>query len=239
MCEQTKHDNQSLVTFWDGFFALSQAEKEEARQVGVGPWEALAPAEKLLNAVCTLGRKQKVLDLGCGNGWAAIAAAKSGCPDVTAADPAPNAVDAAAFLTELFGVKEQVHPICCAGDWLKTVLTGAYDGFFCGNVLDVVPQETAAEIIREAARIVTPDAAVLIALNAYLTPEAAAEKGIELTADRTVYLEGVLRLVSRADAEWAALFAPYFTVESLTYFAWPGETEEKRRLFRLHKRQAD
>ena len=49
-------------------------------------------------------------------------------------------------------------------------------------------------------------------------------------------MDGVLRLISRTDAEWEAIFAPYFTVESLTYFAWQGEDEAKRRLFRLKKK---
>ena len=49
-------------------------------------------------------------------------------------------------------------------------------------------------------------------------------------------MDGVLRLVSRTDDEWAALFDPYFTVEELDHFAWPGEAAETRRLFRLRRR---
>ena len=237
MTERTVHDNQTLLAFWDQVFAIPEAEKEAARREGVGTWEELAPSKKLLCAVCELGGRKKVLDFGCGNGWAAIAAAKSGCPDVTAADPAPNAADAVAFLAELFGVAKQVHPVCGGSDWLRSVPDETFDGLICSNVLDVVPPETAEAILFEIARVVTPDAAILISLNAYLTPDAAAEKGIELTAERTAYLDGVLRLVSRTDEEWAAFFAPFFTVERPDYFAWPGEDEEKRRLFRLHKRQ--
>ena len=237
MSERTIHDNQTLIAFWDRVFAIPEEEKEAVLQEGVGPWEALAPAKKLLDAACALGAGKNVLDLGCGNGWASIAAAKNGCPIITAADPAPNAVETVRLLAKLFGVSDRVHPVCGGMDWLKNVPSETFDGLICSNVLDVIPPETAAEIIRETARIVTPDAAVLIAVNAHLTPEAAAEKGVELTADKTVYIDGVLRLVSRTDAEWAVLFAPFFTAESLTYFAWPGEDEEKRRLFRLRKRQ--
>ena len=42
MNEQTMRDNQTLVSFWNSAFALSEADKEGARQEGVGPWEALA-----------------------------------------------------------------------------------------------------------------------------------------------------------------------------------------------------
>ena len=77
MNEQMIHDNQALLAFWDSFFALPEEAKEGARQEGIGPWEALAPSEKLLKAACALGAKKNVLDFGCGNGWAAIAAANS------------------------------------------------------------------------------------------------------------------------------------------------------------------
>ena len=238
MKERTTTDNQALVAFWDSVFTIPEEEKEAIQKEGMGPWEALAPAEKLLQAACALGSRKKVLDYGCGNGWAAIAAAKSGCPDVTAADAAPHAAEATGFLAALCGAQEQVHPVCCAGDWLKNVPSGTYDGFFCSNVLDVVPPETAEEILREAARIVTDDAAIYIGLNYWLSPERAAEKGMELTDGCLVYMDGVLRLVSRTDAQWAEIFAPYLIVEELTYFAWSGEEQETRRLFRLRKKPA-
>lgn len=239
MNEQTMRDNETLRRFWDGVFAVSEAEKEEIRKSGAGPWEELAPSEKLLKAACGLGGKRKVLDYGCGNGWAAIAAAKSGCLDVTAAEIAPNAVEATRFLAQLFDVDDRVHPVCIGEDWLSTVPAETYDGFFCSNVLDTVPPETAEAILREAARVVTPDAEVLIGLNYRLSPEAAAEKGMPLTDGCKAYLDGVLRLVSRTDAEWEAFFAPYFTVIALEYFTWTGEPAGKdRRLFRLRRRQA-
>ena len=237
MNEQTMHDNLVLVSFWDSFFALPDEAKEGARQEGIGPWEGLAPSEKLLSAVCALGGRKKVLDYGCGNGWAAIAAAKSGCEDVTAADPAPNAVEMTRFIAELLDVSDRVHPVCIGEEFLRSVPSETYDGLILSNVLDTVPPETAEEILMEAARVATEDAEVLVGLNHWLSPETAAEKGEELTDGCKLYMDGVLRLVSRTDAEWEAIFAPYFTVESLTYFAWPGEEEEKRRLFRLKRRQ--
>ena len=239
MNEQLSIDDKTLQAFWNQAFFIPEEEKEAARREGAGSPEEMAPSEKLFRAACGLGSRKKVLDYGCGNGWASIAAAKSGCPDVTAADPAPNAVEAARFTAELFGVSEQVHPVCGAGEWLRSVPAETYDGLICSNVLDVVPPETAEEILRALAEAVTPDAEIVIGLNYYLSPEAAAEKGISLTDGRLLYQDGVLRLVSRTDEEWAAFFAPFFTVESLDHFAWPGENAEKRRLFRLRRRQAD
>ena len=237
MKEQTIRDNETLLAFWDQAFFLPEEEKEAARQSGGGSWEEMAPSAKLLRAACELGGGKKALDFGCGNGWAAVAAAKSGCPDVTAADAAPHAAEAASFVAELFGVSEQVHPVCCADGWLEAVPAGTYDGLICSNVLDVVPPETAEALLRELERVLIPGARAVVGLNYYLSPEAAAEKGVELAEGRSLYQDGVLRLVSRTDEEWAALFAPRFTVESLEHFAWPGESEERRRLFRLRRRQ--
>ena len=236
MTERTEKDNRAQLAFWDQALAIPEEEKKAIENAGEMGLEAFAPAEKILKAACTLGERKKVLDYGCGIGWAAVAAAKSGCADVTAADAAPNAVESTRFLAKLFGVEAQVHPVCIAGDWLKTVPPETYDGFFCSNVLDTVPPKTAEEIVREAARALTPDAEVLIGLNYWLSPEMAAEKGMTLTDSCMVYMGDVLRLVSRTDEEWEAIFAPYFTVESLTMFAWEGEPEEKRRLFRLRKK---
>ena len=66
--------------------------------------------------------------------------------------------------------------------------------------------------------------------------EAATERGMELADGRALYIDGVLRLFSRTDEEWAEVFSPYFTVEQLEHFAWPGEAAERRRLFRLKKK---
>ena len=74
--------------------------------------------------------------------------------------------------------------------------------------------------------------------NFHLTPDAAAARGLELVDGTRLYVDGVLRLVSRSDEEWAELFSPWYAVERLTHFAWPGETVETRRLFYLRKREA-
>ena len=103
-------------------------------------------------------------------------------------------------------------------------------------MLDVVPPETAAEILRELARISTDDASVIIGLNFYLSPEAAAQRNMNLADGNRLYVDGVLRLVSRSDDEWKKEFKSFFSVERLEHFAWPGEEKETRRLFYLKKR---
>ena len=78
---------------------------------------------------------------------------------------------------------------------------------------------------------------MVIGLNYFLSSEAATARGMELTDGNRLYIDGVLRLVSRTDEEWAQIFSPRYTVEQLEHFAWPGEQTEARRLFYLRKIQ--
>ncbi len=231
-----KNDDKTLIEFWDRAFAMSDEDMAEAREQGPEIWREMAPSEKLFSAAASLGCCRRVLDYGSGSGWASIAAAKSGCSDVTAADAAAGAVKAAGFFAEACGVAEKIKTVCVTPGWLASVPDHTYDGFICSNVLDVVMPETAGEILRQTARIVTPDASVIVGLNYWLSPERAAQRDMELTEDGRLYVDGVLRLVSRTDDEWEEIFSPYFTVEQLEHFAWPGETEETRRLFYLKVR---
>ena len=231
----TEQDNKALIEFWDKALSLSEEETGDDHSNDPDEWKELAPSEKLFEAACSLGRKKKVLDYGCGNAWAGIIVAKCGCPDVTAVDVASGPVRTAEFYAGYFGVTGTLKAQCVATDWLESVPDNSYDGFICSNVIDVVPTETAEAIIRESARIVTGDAKVIIGMNYYMSPETCADRGIELDEGNKLYVDGVLRLVSRSDDEWKAIFAQYFTVERLEHFAWPGEQTEARRLFYLRK----
>ena len=109
MNERTRIENEALLAFWDRTLALTEEDRATANEAGPEDYVELAPCEKLIEAARSLGGKKRVLDYGCGNGWAAIIAAKAGCKDVTAADPAAGAAESAGFLAELFGVSDRVH----------------------------------------------------------------------------------------------------------------------------------
>ena len=232
----TEKDNNTLIEFWDKAFAMSEEDMMQEKETCKDSWSDLAPSEKLFKAAVSLGSAGKVLDYGCGSGWAGIIAAKSGCSDVTAVDVSPGAAKAAAFYADLFDVADKVHVSCVSPSWMADVPSCTYDGFICSNVLDVVPAETAQDIIRQSARVVRPGASVIIGLNYYLSPETAASKGLDLVAGNRLYVDGVLRLVSLSDEEWTARFSDLFDVERLEHFAWPGEKSETRRLFYLRKK---
>jgi len=231
----TEQDNKALIEFWDQALSLSEEETGDDHSNDPDEWKELAPSEKLLEAASSLGNKKMVLDYGCGNAWAGIIAAKCGCPDVMAVDVSVGPVRTAEYYARYFGVEERIKTQCVDPDWLQSIPDKTYDGFICSNVLDVIPTETAEAIIRESARIVTEDATVIIGMNYYMSPEVCSSRGIELIEGNKLYVDGVLRLVSRSDDEWKSIFSPYYSVERLEHFAWPGEQTEARRLFYLRK----
>ena len=235
MEERTGKENRILVDFWDRTFARSLEQGPSPADLAGADPGSLAPSEKLRLAAASLGTCRRVLDYGCGSGWAAVIAAVNGCACVTAADAAPRALEAGRRLAAAFGVSDRISFLTAGEGWLASLPAGSFDGAICSNVLDVVPPETAREILRGLWHAAAEDAEIVIGLNHFVSPEAARAGGMEMSEDGRLYVDGVLRLVSRTDEAWAETFAPLFEVTSLDRFAWPGEPEERRRLFRLRK----
>lgn len=235
MNEQMKNDYEKLIRFWNQAFERSAKENNADGFDPETDWKSLAPSEKLLNAAYALGGKKRVLDYGCGSGWAGIAAAKGGCANVICADTASFAIETARLYARLTRTETRIDFECIRPDWLSTLPDGGFDGMVCSNVLDVIPEEAAEEIVRQARRVLKPEGEAVIGLNFYMNPAENPERHLTVKNDRYIYIDDTLRLVSRTDEEWTRLFERYFTVISLEHFAWPGEKTETRRLFRLKK----
>lgn len=232
--KDAKKVNSDLVAFWNEAIKLPEDYKEEVRKATDNSVTDIVPSQKLYDAVKELGSCKKVLDYGCGSGWGAIVAASNGCKDVLAVDLGKNITDAAKFYADVLGVNIKTEVI--DENWIKNVPACTFDGLVCSNVLDVVPLETAENIVKEMARITTSDARIVIGLNFYMSKEMAKKRNIELVDDMYLFVNDVLRLSSLSDDEWKIIFAPYFEVVKLDYFAWEGEEKESRRLFVLKKK---
>ena len=233
-----RQDYESAKNFWNTAFAMDDESRKNTESTidRENGWKQMAPSEKLFEAAHSLGNKERVLDYGCGRGWAAIIAAKGGCTDVTAVEVSENAASAAEFHAKLFGVDKSVAVRHVPEDWLSTVHENSYDGIFCSNVLDVIPEAVSDDILANFARIASEDASVIIGMNYYMEPKDNPEKNMVVKHGNHVYLNDILRLVCRTDEEWSEAFSQYFTVEKLDHFAWPGEETERRRLFYLRKK---
>lgn len=230
MEQAIKKDYDTLKEFWNSAMVMDEEEfeKESAELDVDNDWKEMAPSEKLLLAVESLQNKNRVLDYGCGAGWATIAAAKYGCKNVLGVEVVENAVKSTKLLTKAFQVQDQVDIRQISDSWLEEAEAGVFDGIICSNVIDVLPEEVSSGIIKNLARVATEDACIIIGMNA-------PARNIEMKNGNQVYVNGVLRLVSRSDEEWTDIFSKFFIVERIEHFAWPGETEERRRIYYLKK----
>ena len=228
------------LKFWNSAFMMDDESKEQfIKEIDIeNGWKELASSEKLSDVIIReLADKSNVLDYGCGEGWAGIVLNKSGCKKVTCVDVVENAIELANFLKDSFKIESGLTMQHVSDTWIKDVDSKTYDGVFCSNVIDVLPKEVSDEIIESIAGIATDDAKIVISMNYYTKAESNPEKHLEVKNGNELYVDGILRMISRTDEEWTEIFEKYFTVEKIEYFAWPGETEEKRRIFIMKKRK--
>ena len=222
-----KETLKTLINFWDNAFKLTNEDKKEIKEsANEENYLEYAPSDKLAKVLDRLASKDKVLDYGCGNAWASLILAKKGAKYIKAVDTSNNGIEAGKFLLETYGVLDKVDFEVIDESWLKRQKDASFDAIFCSNVLDVLPIENSKEIIQEFHRILKKDSLLVIGLNFYADP-----KVKPLEEDKYIYIDGVLRLLSLSDDEWKKILDPFFEIVQLDYFAWPGESVERRRLF--------
>ena len=231
------NDYKNLVDFWNQTFLLTEDSKKEIF-ADINPdtdYKELSPSIKQLEALEGFSKCHNVLDYGAGTGWASIMMAKAGAKKVVATDVAKNSIEMINQYKKAFKVEDKIESIHIDENWLKNQIEGGYDGFFSSNVIDVVPLDMAKEIIKASRKVVKENARVVYSLNFYIDPKLMEARGATINGPH-VYLNSVLRLTSLKDEEWIDIFKEYYEVESLIYYAWPGEEKETRRLFVLKPR---
>ena len=227
------------LNFWDKAFTLSEEDKAKHLENinAESDLAGLAISKKLANFVRnTLKDKTNVLDYGCGEGWAGMSLSKVGCAKVECVDIAQNAIQTVQFIANLAGINDGFSAHSITADWLETVADNTYDGIVSTNVVDVIPAEISEYVIKNLARVATENATVVIGMNYYKEPVNDPEKHVEIRNGNQVYMDGILRMVTRTDDEWCSIFEKYFTVQHLEYYGWNNETTEKRRIFVLKKK---
>lgn len=230
--EKENEKYQTLAHFWDEAFKISLEDEDEIlKNTDSLSWQDCAPSKELFRAVQDLKSQNNVLDYGCGSGWGAIVALKSGIKQVTAVDVSANSIKLLNLYKKAYNL-DNLKALVIDENWIKSIPNESFDGLICSNVLDVLPLKMTMELIENFARILKPKAKVVIGLNFYITNEMQNERGFHLENDE-LYVNGVLRLLNKKDSEWKNLFSKYFEIESLSYFAWKGEAKPTRRLFIL------
>jgi len=236
MNEQLQAKYTRALHFWNETFALNEEGREKYLSTLNPETDCveLASSEKLYRILLeNMAGCQKVLDYGCGRGWAGLSLKKAGCETVEAVDLSENAAESARFLAGLLGISHGYDAHGINRDWLSAVPAERYDGIVCSNVLDVIPTQVAREILAQFRRIAKKGAVILIGMNYYMEPKDNPERKIVIEEGNQVMMDGILRMVTRTDEEWAAILGEYFTVEALDHFGWKNEQNERRRVFVL------
>ena len=227
-------DYLNLVDFWNKSFNLDEDARKQLKVNINIEYKFLAPSIKQFEVLEGFAGCNNVLDYGCGSGWASIIMAKSGVKQIDAVDVASNSKDMVNLYSEAFNVGSIIGAYTVDENWLSAQDDNKFDGFFCSNVIDVIPLEMAKEIVKQSARVTTKEAKVVYSLNYYIDSELMAKKGFNVEGS-LVYIDGILRLNSLDDEEWSNLFKQYFKDVKLIYYSWPNEEKETRRLFILSK----
>jgi len=226
-------DYEKLVSFWNNNFILTADDKKEL-EANHTNYLSLAPNTKLVDALKLFISCNNILDYGCGNGWASIILGKLGINHINAVDVAENSIEVVNALCDIYNLHDNVDAIHIDDKWLSNEKSNSYDGFFSSNVIDVIPYDMSVEVIKNAARIVKDDSYVIFSMNYYIDTLNLNVPGYIVKGSH-IYIDGILRLNSLSDIEWIDIFNKYFKNVEVKYFSWPGEDEEKRRLFILKK----
>ena len=229
-------DYLNLVEFWNNSLKLDEDSKLEFKaSVNIDTdYKSLAPSIKQFELLEGFKVCKNVLDYGCGSGWASIIMAKSGAKQIDAVDVACNSKDMVNLYSDAFNVGDIINAHTIDEKWLSAQDDNKYDGFFCSNVIDVIPLDLAKDIVKQSARVTTKEAKVVYSLNYYIDPKLMAQRGFSVDGP-LVYIDGILRLNCLTDEEWSNIFRKYYKDVKLIYYSWPNEEKETRRLFILSK----
>lgn len=228
-------DYKDALQFWNSAYAARDEKSDRYDQLTPeSNADVLAASKKLASIIReNLKDQKKVLDYGCGEGWAGMLLCQAGCRDVTCAEMAENAVALVKAVQKKLQIGDALHPLVIDENWLSTLPDASFDGIVCSNVLDVIPGDVCEQILAQFARILQKEGKLVIGLNYHAELKDVPEKNITIRHGNCLYISGTLRLVSRSDEEWTDIFSRCFTVEQLLHFGWNNEQTERRRCYIL------
>lgn len=229
-------DYKNSLDFWEATYANSNNQNEQDNSNSNINWKDLAPSAKFIEALSSFSNCENVLDYGCGEGWSSIIMAKLGCKNITSVDLSKSAIKNTLENINKYEVNKSIKAKVVSTDWINSEESEKYDGLFCSNVIDVVPEEISNNILNQIHRIIKPQKRIIISMNYYLDTKILEKNNKTEIKNNYIYRDSILRMVSRSDQEWISIFSQYFIIEKKDYFSWPGETRETRRIFYLRKK---
>ncbi|HOF54070.1 MAG TPA: class I SAM-dependent methyltransferase [Bacilli bacterium] len=177
---------------------------------------------------------QEVLDIACGNGLCLIEAKLLGgkIKRGLGFDASQNAIANANQIVALSGIENLRFEV---GDetFLASIEDESYEGIFCSNFLDVVPDKLALKVIKDIQRILKPGGLLLLKLNFYLSEDLITRLKMEKVDKDSYAINGVFRANNKTSEQWLNLFGDFNLLKQNGFQRAPGLPAD--RLFLLKK----
>lgn len=101
--------------------------------------------------------------------------------------------------------------------------TGEFDGVILSNVLDVMPENVASDLLERLARITKKDGYWFVKLNPYYAQEELASFGYHQLQPHLYDDQGVLRLRQESTEYWEKILGRYGIIQDYVEFAYPWQ----------------
>lgn len=203
--------NKNLISFWNEYFQKLKPEVIKKDEIKI--------QNRLDELLKMIGEKSnRVLDIGTGSGYCLLVAKILG-ENMTyglGIDPSHNAIEFVKKSCELSNLKDIEFKV---GDhvFLESLSDNSYDAIICSNVLDVIPEATSDEVIKQINRLLKPKGLLLLKFNFYLTEALIERLKMEKIAENSYAMNGVLRGVNHTSQEWIEKFSGYEVIEQSEY----------------------
>lgn len=220
------HENKKLISFWDEFFKKVQPMTIKAEDAKIE--NDLDKYLKVVGDNC-----ERILDLGCGWGYGLIVSKLLGnkVKYGLGIDPSGKAIKVLNETCKLSNIEGLVGKVG-THEILKEEPDASFDGIICFNVLDVIPDNTSNEVIKEIKRLLKPGGYFVFKVNFYLTEELIKRIKMEKIGDNAYAINGVLRGVNYTLDEWLKRFDGFELVEQSEYERIPNGPKDRVALLR-------
>lgn len=218
-----------LIAFWDSHFAGGQAMAIAKNDIVLDT--PLDECLQILGDSC-----HSVLDVACGSGLSLIEIMLIGkqVKKGLGFDTSNNAI---ATANEIASLSKIANLQFAVGDedYLSSIKTSSYDGVFCSNFLDVVPDEIASRTIMDIKRILQPGGLLLLKFNFLLSDDLIQRLKMEELGPNCYAMNGVFRANNKTTKEWLKFFPDYEVVKITGFQRAPTLPEDRLVLLRKPK----
>lgn len=212
---------EQVISFWNSHFQNLQpmAIKKEDIILDTPLDECL----QILGDECS-----EVLDIACGNGLCLIETKLIGNKTKKGLgfDTSKNAIENAKEIVHLSNL-DNLNFVTADEGFLSSLEANSYDGIFCSNFLDVVPDEISLKVIANIKRIHKPNGLLLLKLNFHLSYDLIAKLRMEKVTDNCYAINGVFRANNKSTDEWLSLFDGYKAIKITGFQRAPNLPEDR------------